>query len=130
MVLNVPDSCLKIAIQCEPKARFMKWHIWKEKHMLLLRIQNLEEGSQAKKICEESAEIGWPWLGRDVSQVYEDLKIPDMNTHKICKKDLKKAVEASHSQREDLVKQFETSKKLEAIKNSYFALAWHCFHLK
>ena len=56
------------------------------------------------------------------------MKIPDINTYKIHKTELQKAIEASH--REDLLKQFETSKKLEDIKNSDFDDVQPYFHDK
>ena len=36
----------------------MKWRIWEEKWFLLLRVQNLEEGSLAEQIHEGAEENG------------------------------------------------------------------------
>ena len=50
VVLKVPESCPKLALRCETKMVDMKWRIWEEKCLLLLRIQDLDEGSLAKFI--------------------------------------------------------------------------------
>ena len=63
VVLDVPESCPKIALRCETYMTDMKWRIWQEKYLLLLRIQALEEGSLAKSVHKvaESKLLAWSW---------------------------------------------------------------------
>ena len=42
--------------------RDSKWQVWEEKCMLLMRIQNLEEGSLAKIVSQETDNNGWPCI--------------------------------------------------------------------
>ena len=54
----------------------------------------------------------------DVRNICTEIKIPDLNLNKITKKDLQKAISKSHY--EDMMIQFESSSKLQDIKNSNF----------
>ena len=83
-----------------------------------MRIQNLEEGSLAKMISQEAADNGWPCLGEEVRQICQELQIPDINKYRIHKAELQKAIKFSHM--EDMMKQFEFSKKLQDIIASDF----------
>ena len=118
-ILKIPDSCPKLALRCETFSKAMKWRIWEEKCLLLNRVQNLEEGSLAKKIYEQAENQGWPGLGRDVQDICIQIDIPNMNTHKISKSDFKKAINQSHH--EDMMRNFDSSRKLQDIKNSDFS---------
>ena len=118
IILKLPDSCPKLALRCETFSRGIKWRIWEEKCLLLIRIQNLEEGSLALKVYEEAEKQGWPGLGRDVRNICNNIKIPNINLHKISKEDVQKAISKSHF--EDMMTQFESSSKLQDIKNSNF----------
>ena len=117
-ILNVSDSVPKLALRCEPFMRDCKWRIWEEKCLLLMRIQWLEEGSLAKMIYQEAEDNGWPGLGKEVRQICRELNIPDINLYRIQKAELQKALKFSH--KEDMMKQFQSSKKLEDIKESNF----------
>ena len=117
-ILKIPDSCPKLALRCETFARDMQWRIWEEKCLLLLRIQNLEEGSLANVVYQEAEDHGWPGLGREVRQICKEIKIPDLNKHNMLKKDVQQAIRVSHY--EDMMSQFESSRKLQDIKESDF----------
>ena len=97
----------------------MKWRIWEQKCLLLIRVKNLEEGSLAKKMYEQAEDQGWPGLGRDVQEICNPINIPNMNTNIISKSDLQKAIYKSHY--EDMMSNFENSRKLQDIKNSDFS---------
>ena len=60
VVLDVPKSCPKVALQCEPAMVGMKWRIMEAKCLLLLQIQRLEEGALARMVVEEAEAQGWP----------------------------------------------------------------------
>ena len=49
LILNVPESCPRLAILCESNAVNMKFRIWNDKCQLLARIKCLEEGALAKQ---------------------------------------------------------------------------------
>ena len=118
-ILKIPDSCPKLALRCETFSQGIKWRIWEEKCLLLIRVQNLEEGSLAKKIYEQAETNRWPGLGRDVQEICHQINIPNINTHKISKSDIQKAIYKSHY--EDMMSCFENSRKLQDIKNSDFS---------
>ena len=95
-ILKVPDSCPKLALRCETFMKSMKWRVWEEKCLLVIRVQNLEEGSLAKLIYEEAEENNWPGLGRETRQICQELQIPDINKNKMLKKHLQLAIQKSH----------------------------------
>ena len=119
IILKVPDSCPKLAIRCEGNIRSTKWRIWEEKCLLLLRIQNLEDGSLAKNIYLEAETNNWPGLGREVKDICQQLKIQDLNKYRLTKQEIQQAIEKSHQ--EDMLSQFDHSSKLQVIKNSDFS---------
>ena len=96
----------------------MQWRIYEEKCLLLIRIQNLEEGSLAKVIYQEAEDLGWPGLGREVRQICKVINIPDLNRHRMMKKEVQQAIRVSHH--EDMMSQFDSSRKLQDIKESDF----------
>ena len=118
IILKLPDSCPKLSLRCETFSRGIKWRIWEEKCLLLIRIQNLEERSLALKVYEEAEKQGWPGLGKDVRNICKEIKLPDINLHRISKEDVQKAISNSHF--EDMMTRFESSSKLQDIKNSNF----------
>ena len=115
IILKVPDSCPKLALRCETFSRGIKWRIWEQKCLLLIRIQYLEEGSLAKIIYEEAEKRGWPGLGKEVADICREIQIPNINKLKVSKTVIQKAVEKSHW--EDMMSQFDHSSKLQDIKN-------------
>ena len=47
VILMVPESCPKVALRCETKMIGMKWRIWQEKILLLLRIKKHKQRMMA-----------------------------------------------------------------------------------
>jgi hypothetical protein len=127
-ILKVPDSCPKLALRCETFMKNMKWRIWEQKCLLVIRVQNLEEGSLAKQIHEQAEENDWPGLGRETRQICQELQIPDINKNRILKEHLQQAIQKSHH--EDMMSQFVHSKKLQDIKESDFSDFQPYFHDK
>ena len=118
VVLKVPESCPKLALQCETKMTDMKWRVYEEKCLLLLRIKLLEDGSLAKTINEEAEDQGWPGLWKEVRSICIEIGIPDINLYQVRKQDVKKAIFKAHYQ--EMMIQFDTSKKLQDIKHDNF----------
>ena len=79
VMLCVPESCLKVALKCETRMMGMKWRIWQEKILFILRIKKHEEGTLCKEVYEEGKRMGWPGLGQEVSLICDVLGIPDVN---------------------------------------------------
>ena len=52
-MLTVPESGPKIAFICEIRMICMKWRIWQEKILLLIRIKNHESEVLCKQVYEE-----------------------------------------------------------------------------
>ena len=91
-ILEVPISCPKIALQSETNMIDMKLRIWKLKCLLLIRLKNLDDDSLAKEIWIEERKNNWPGIGRGVSKICEELKISDINTNVVTKKEVDTAI--------------------------------------
>ena len=118
VMLRVPESCPKIALRCETRMTGMKWRIWQEKILLLMRIKNQDEGSLCRQVYEEGRAKGWPGLGKEVTEICRQLGIPDVNSCCITKDAVKKAIYDHHYM--DLKKELEGSQKLQEVKNENF----------
>ena len=119
VMLNVPESCPKLALRCETKTTDMKWRVWEEKCLLLVSIKSLEDKSLAKSMYQQAEDNGWPGLGREVKEICKEINIPDINQNIVRKCDIQKAISVSHYQ--DMMAQFQGSKKLADIQNSDFS---------
>ena len=60
--------------------------------------------------------------------ICQEVGLPDINIQKVLKKDVKKAIQMSHH--EDMLGQFENSRKLQDIKNDNFSTLQDYFHDK
>ena len=78
VMLKVPESCPKIALRSETDMIGMKWRVWQTKLMLLQRTKN-QTRSLYRQVYEDGRAKGWPGLWREVSQICEQLGIPDIN---------------------------------------------------
>ena len=67
-----------------------------EKCLLLIRVQNLEEGSLVKMIGHEDECNGWPCLGKEVQQICQEIKISDIISLSIHKAKFQKAIQFLH----------------------------------
>ena len=79
VILKVPESCPKVALRCETKMVGMKWRVWQEKILLILRIKNHEKGILCRDVHKECKSISWPGLGQEVTSICQELGIPDVN---------------------------------------------------
>ena len=60
VMLGVPESCLKVALQYETKILGMKWRIWQENILLMMRIKNHEMDTLCRQVYEEGRSHNWP----------------------------------------------------------------------
>ena len=118
VMLTVPESCPKVALRCETNMLGMKWRIWLEKILLLVRIRNQDSTSLSRQIYEESKAKGWPGLGEEVGEICGIIDIPNVNDVAVSKSVIKQAIWDNHYA--DMKKELEGSKKLEAIKDEDF----------
>ena len=96
VILKVPESCPKIALQCETGMVGMKFRIWEMKCLLLTQILQLEEGALAKIVTKEADTNGWPGLAAEVRKICLELKIPDINLIYVKKDAIKQAIFNRH----------------------------------
>ena len=118
IMMQVPESCPKVALRCETKMIGMKWRIWQEKILLILRIKNHEKGTLCRDVYEEAKSKSWPGLGKEVSEICSVLGIPDVNVVVVSKQEVKKAIFEHHYS--EMVKVVKEQTKLEDIKNDDF----------
>ena len=97
----------------------MKWRIWQEKVFLLQRINKLEKGTLAKQIYTEGRELGLPGLWKEVSEICEEVDIPDINDFVVSKGTIRTAI-FEHHYSFMMGEMEEKYKKLEDIKNEDF----------
>ena len=57
----------------------MKWQVWQDKILLILRIKNHEKGILCRDVYEKCKSISWPGLGQEVTSICQELGIPDVN---------------------------------------------------
>jgi hypothetical protein len=119
VMLTVPESCPRIALRCETAMMGMKWRIWLEKLMLLRRIKSQETTSLCRQIYDESRVNGWPGLGQEVSEICQEIGLPDINIVTVPKTVVKRAIWEHHQL--DIRKELHASKKLEDIKDEDFS---------
>ena len=125
VMLTVPESCPKIALRCETGMVGMKWRIWTEKILLLMRIKKQDQGSLSRQVYEESRARGWPGLGEEVASICKQIGIPDINDVVVTKAAVKKAIWDNHQA--DVLKELSESKKLMDIKDEDFSTVQEYF---
>jgi hypothetical protein len=128
VVLSVPESCPKLALRCETGMLGMKWRIWLNKIMMLVRIKCKEEETLCKQIYEEEKLKGWPGLSKEVTKICDDIGIPDVNHQYVPTKDIKQAIVRHHYA--DMKTGLDKSTKLESIKNEAFTKPQSYMHNK
>ena len=126
IICKVPESCPKLGILSETFSIDMKYRIWHQKCLLVLQIQCLEEEALARQIYRQAEENGWPGLGQEVREICQEIQIQDINIFNIDKKQLKTAIFEAHYQ--DMLNQFEHSKKLKDNKDDSFRGLPEYFH--
>ena len=129
IMLAVPESCPKLALRCETGMLGMKWRIWQEKLLLLLRIKQQDMDTLSRQVYEEGKANGWPGLGAEVATICEEIGIADLNHVQMTKQNIKSAIFEHHLA--DLTREMEKSTgKLAPIKNDDFRQVQDYFHEK
>ena len=96
IILAVPESTPKIAPKCETKMLGMKWRIWLEKILMIVRFNCKDKGTLCKRIYDEGKSRGWPGLGEEVSKICDEIGIADVNNEAVPTKVIKEAIFNHH----------------------------------
>ena len=115
VMLRVPESCPRIALQAEMRMMGMKHRIWLEKTMLLKRIKRQKTDSLSKKILEEQKSNKWPGLSQEVTNICEEINIPDINDCEISAREIKQAMFDHHYG--EIKSKIPSSKKMMSQKD-------------
>ena len=118
VMLQVPESCPRVALRAETKMIRMKQRIWQMKLLLLKRIQKQGTQTLCGKILEEQKNRNWPGLSSEGKDICEKLGIPDINEHDIPPSTIKKAI-INHNYSE-LKEELGQSKKMKKHKDDDF----------
>ena len=118
VMLRVPESCPRIALRAETRMLGMKHRVWQEKLLLLKRIKSQKQESLSNKILEEQRANNWPGLSREVSDICEQVKIPDINDSDIAAKEIRQAIFDHHHS--ELMDKITISKKMMSHKEDNF----------
>ena len=104
-----------MALQCETKMLGMKWRIWQEKILLMMRIKNHEMDTLCWQVYKEGRSHNWPGLWKEVSYICSTVGLSDVNTTLLTKTEIKEAISKHHmSEMVDIIK---TKQKLDSIKD-------------
>ena len=117
-ILEVPESCSKVALRCEPQITGMKWRVWQAKCFLLKQILHLEDDALAKEVCQMADENRWPGLKEEVRNICKQIGIQDIGNYNVSKAQIQEAIFNSHYR--NMKEQLKSSKKLDDIKNEDF----------
>ena len=66
VMLEVPESCPRIALRAETRMISMKYRVWQHKLLLLRRIQGQSSETLSRKILEVQQANQWPGLAAEV----------------------------------------------------------------
>ena len=118
VMLRVPESCPRIALRAETRMIGMKHRVWQEKLLLVKRIKAQSKESLSRKVFEEQKANKWPGLSREVMDICEAVKLPDINDNEISAGVIKKAVLDHHH--DELMDKISNSKKMKSHKDDNF----------
>ena len=96
VLLSLPLSAPKASLRAALGLMGMKWRVWEAKILLAQAILRQEEGGLAREVLEEQLAMGWPGLGREVSELCSYLHLPDASQVDVKKEVIKKAVQYDH----------------------------------
>ena len=96
IICQVPESCPKLGLLCEPGMVDCKFRIYNEKCQLLLRIKRLDNKALAKQVYLQAEANGWPGLGSEVREICQEIQIQDLNKYEIEKQKIQEAIYEAH----------------------------------
>ena len=104
LILRVGPGTPKVALLAQTGMMKMKHRIWIEKVMMIVHIRGLNETALARQIWKEQREQNWPGLSKEVSQICEELGIPDVNESAMVdnKKSVRRMVKSACRSKNDI----------------------------
>ena len=90
VMLEVPESCPKIALRAETRMIGMKHRVWQQKLLLLRRIQKQSMETLSRKILDVQQANQWPGLAAEVKDICRELGIPNINGREVTDGEVKK----------------------------------------
>ena len=96
----------------------MKWRIWQDKILLSMRIKNHDNDALCRQVYEEGKRMSWPGLAQEVSAIFEELGIADVNNVNLTKSEVKHAIFEHHYN--DMVEIINKQSKLGRIRGEDF----------
>ena len=118
VMLEVPESCPRVALRAETRMISMRQRIWQYKLLLLKRLKGLSPETLSRKILEEQQAKNWPGLSREVKEICAELNIPDINQFDLTAGDIKKVILNNHDKK--LLEDIRVSKKMKKHENDNF----------
>ena len=74
----------------------MKWRVWQDKILLLMRIRSHGYETLCKDVYKEGRGKGWPGLEKEESEIFEEMGIPDANYSLVPKNIVKETIFKHH----------------------------------
>ena len=119
VMLEVPESCPRIALRAETRMIKMKYRVWQYKLLLLKRIKGQSLTYLSRQVLEEQQANQWPGLSSEVTSICEEIDIPDINYNDIPAGHIKKAILKHHD--EQMIDEVSNSKKMKKHRNDDFS---------
>ena len=111
MVLEVGPGAPLAALRWDTGLVDMKLRIWKEKVLMIFHLRSLGENSLANQVYREQVAKGWPGLAVETKNICEVLRIEDVNTTSLNKKEYKQLLnDAISKSDEDIIKSLAKGK--------------------
>ena len=114
-LLSLPLSAPQASLRAALGLPGMKWRVCEQKILLIQAIRQQEEGGLAREVLQEQVQMGCPWLAQEVSEICQEIKLPDAAKKDISKEDIQKAIKYDHLK---ALKLQLTGRKLKEMANS------------
>jgi hypothetical protein len=118
VMLKVPDSTPRISFIAETATRRTKWRVWKDKIMLVKRMQKQDTSTLSRQVYEKQLQLNLPGLAREVSDICEQIRIADVNYCEVKNETIEDAIFFNHYK--NMKEELNNSKKLHKIKHEDF----------
>ena len=125
---NVSDSTVKIGLIAETSSLRTKWRIWEAKLMFVKRLLRMETKTLARQVYERQLKLKLPGLAREVTEICDIIKIPDVNYYEVRKEKIIEHVFYHHYK--DMKETMEKSSKMEKVKHEDFTVEQSYMHCK
>ena len=118
IMLEVPESCPRLALKAETRMFGMKHRIWQYQLSLMRKLKKQSLSTLSRLCLEEQKSNDWPGLTKEISDICNKLGLEDLNEKHIPEADIKKAVIEHHDR--ELLEEVERSKKRRKHKCDNF----------